>query len=49
MKADSFPIRTADHCGGHKKTGKFRLKLAGFVFGDRFTGKIYHVPARISY
>ena len=30
MKADSFPIRTAGHCGGYKKTGKFRLKLAGF-------------------
>ena len=30
MKADSSPIRTAGHCGGYKKTGKFRLKLAGF-------------------
>ena len=30
MKADSSPIRTADHCSGYKKTGKFHSKLAGF-------------------
>ena len=30
MKADSSPIRTAGHCGGYKKTGKFHSKLAGF-------------------